>query len=286
MSLQGAGSYGAGTRRRREGHSCGRRQQCRADQAAGRTRDRLHAGQPASLMELLFTTPGGSAIVNGVILHEETIRQHRARASPSPTCSPGTASSRASGSIAAQVSGPGRRATTRRQDSMISVIGSGNTRRSGHGSRSGAARFPSSDRRPSPACLRDSAQAFARFAAICQQRNLVPIVAPEVDDGRRSHHRALRGSHRRRPAGHLPCAANTRSPSRGARSDVDMVVPGTMCNRRSTPEEVAAATIRCLRRHVRPRSRESRSSRATRIRSKPRSTSTPSRRSPGRSPGR
>ena len=110
--------------------------------------------------------------------------------------------------------------------------------------------IPLSDRRPSGACLRDSAQAFARFAAICQQRRLVPIVAPEVMmDGAHTIERS------EEVIGHVLRAIFRELRSHDVHLEAliltsNMVVPGAMCTRRSTPEDVAAATIRCLRRHV------------------------------------
>ncbi len=172
------------------------------------------------------------------------------RASPSPTCWPG-AGHRHGHQGRSRRRSPGRvggRAHAGRTDDLGDRL-----REYGAlGARFAKWRraIPLSDRRPSPACLRDSAQAFARFAAICQQRSLVPIVAPEVMmDGVCTIERSeevigavLRAIFRelRTHGVHLEALVLTSN----------MVVPGTMCSRRSTPEEVAAATIRCLRRHV------------------------------------
>ena len=51
---------------------------------------------------------------------------------------------------------------------------------------------------PSHACIYANAHALARYAAICQEASIVPIVEPEVLlDGNHTH-RALRGSAPRR----------------------------------------------------------------------------------------
>ena len=200
--------------------------------------------------ELLFTTPGGSDIVNGVILHEETIRQHGVTgiSFPELLCRRGIVTG-----IRVDC-GAGLRAGSAGDHMPAGLDDLGDRLRD---YRALGARFakwrraiPLSDRRPSPACLRDSARAFARFAAICQQRSLVPIVAPDVMmDGVHTIERSeevigsvLRAIFRelRTHGVHLEALVLTSN----------MVVPGTMCSRRSTPEEVAAATIRCLRRHV------------------------------------
>ena len=200
--------------------------------------------------ELLLSTPGGSDIVNGVILHEETIRQRSATGISFPDllarhgivtgirvdCCAGLRAGSAGDHMPAGLDDLGDRLREYR------ALGArfAKWRRA----------IPLGDRRPSPACLRDGARAFARFAAICQQRSLVPIVAPDVMmDGVHTIERSeevigsvLRAIFRelRTHGIHLEALVLTSN----------MVVPGTMCSRRSTPEEVAAATIRCLRRHV------------------------------------
>jgi fructose-bisphosphate aldolase, class I len=201
-------------------------------------------------LELFLSTPGGTDIVNGVILHEETIRQHSATGIPFPDLL-------ARRGIATGIRvdrGAGLRAGSAGEHMPAGLADLGDRLRE-YGAL--GARFakwrraiPLSDRRPSPASLREGARAFGRFAAICQQRGLVPVVAPEIMmDGGHTIERceevtgsALRAIFRELLAQgvHLEALVVT----------TNMVVPGTMCSVRSTPEQVAAATIRCLRRHV------------------------------------
>ncbi len=68
---------------------------------------------------------------------------------------------------------------------------------------------------PTYTCLEANAHALARYAALCQEGGIVPIVEPEVLlDGNHTH-RALRGSDRtRRLQDHVLRAARTARPSR------------------------------------------------------------------------
>ena len=92
--------------------------------------------------------------------------------------------------------------------------GSRSTAGSAPASRSGARRTRSRDTLPSEYCIWTNAHALARYAALCQEAGIVPIVEPEVlQDGthsiersgfvtspraRRGLHRALRPARRRR----------------------------------------------------------------------------------------
>ena len=103
---------------------------------------------------------------------------------------------------------------------------------------------------PSRAAIEANAHALARYAAICQAQGVVPIVEPEVlIDGDHSLdrcaevteavlHEVFEALFRQRVA----LEAIVLKPS--------MVVPGNEHPQRATPAEVAAATIRVLRRCV------------------------------------
>jgi fructose-bisphosphate aldolase, class I len=99
---------------------------------------------------------------------------------------------------------------------------------------------------PSRACLEANAQALARYAALCQEAGLVPIVEPEV---------LMDGEHTLEQ-----CFAVTRDVLRtvfdqlytqrvlleGILLKPNMVLPGLSCPAQNTVEEVAQATVRCL----------------------------------------
>ena len=106
------------------------------------------------------------------------------------------------------------------------------------------------DGRPSGSCLDANTHALARYAALCQEAGLVPIVEPEVlMDGAHAIERAfdvteetlervfdaLREQHV--VLEHILLKSN-------------MVLPGTDSPQQASVREVAEATMRCLRRAV------------------------------------
>jgi fructose-bisphosphate aldolase, class I len=103
---------------------------------------------------------------------------------------------------------------------------------------------------PSEACIDANAHALARYAAICQQAGLVPIVEPEVVmDG--SHDlqqcmevsgRALHAVFNQLHIQHVLLEGMILKPN--------MILPGTDCPHQDDVEQVAEATVRCLLRSV------------------------------------
>jgi fructose-bisphosphate aldolase class I len=103
---------------------------------------------------------------------------------------------------------------------------------------------------PTRFAIESNAQALARYAALCQEQNIVPIVEPEVlMDGAHTIERceevtddvlsevfAQLGRHRI----HLE----------GMILKPNMVISGKKCPTQAKPEEVAASTVRCLKRHA------------------------------------
>lgn len=103
---------------------------------------------------------------------------------------------------------------------------------------------------PSPFGIRANAHALARYAALCQEADLVPIVEPEV---------LMDGAH-----GIERCEAVTAQVLEAVFAELDahrvvfegmllkpnMVIPGKKCPRQASAQEVAEATLRCLRRYV------------------------------------
>ncbi len=103
---------------------------------------------------------------------------------------------------------------------------------------------------PSEACIDSNAHALARYAAICQQAGLVPIVEPEVVmDGPHDLQQCTEVS------GHvLHAVFNQLHVQRvlleGMILKPNMILPGTDCPQQSDDEQVADATVRCLLRSV------------------------------------
>ena len=103
---------------------------------------------------------------------------------------------------------------------------------------------------PSRACIEVNAHALARYAALCQEAGLVPIVEPEV---------LMEGDHSL-----ARCAEITEETLHavfvqlrlqgvlleGMLLKPNMVLPGQDCPKQESVEEVADATVSCLRRTV------------------------------------
>ena len=103
---------------------------------------------------------------------------------------------------------------------------------------------------PSAFGIRANAHALARYAALCQEAGLVPIVEPEV---------LMDGAH-----GIERCEGVTAQVLESVFAELDahrvlfegillkpnMVIAGKQCPRQAGVQEVAEATLRCLRRYV------------------------------------
>ena len=97
-----------------------------------------------------------------------------------------------------------------------------------------------------------NAHALARYAALCQEADIVPIVEPEVlMDGDHDIERCEAVTDRVLDAVFHQLFAH-RIYLEGIVLKPNMVIAGKKCPRQSSVEEVAQATIRCLRRHVPP----------------------------------
>ena len=103
---------------------------------------------------------------------------------------------------------------------------------------------------PSRGCIEANAQVLARYAALCQEAGLVPVVEPEV---------LMDGDHTL-----ARCARMTEEVLRAVFEQLylqqvtlegmilkpNMVVPGIACSTPATVDEVADATVNCLLRAV------------------------------------
>ena len=103
---------------------------------------------------------------------------------------------------------------------------------------------------PTRYAIHANAQALARYAALCQEQNIVPIVEPEVlMDGGHTLERceevtdAVLAEVFQQLEGH-------RVHLEGMILKPNMVISGKKCAQQATPDQVAAATVRCLKRHV------------------------------------
>jgi len=106
------------------------------------------------------------------------------------------------------------------------------------------------DGMPSVACIGANAHALARYAALCQEQGLVPIVEPEVlMDGAHGIERCeeVTGSVLHAVFNDL---AEQRVMLEGMLLKPNMVTAGSQCSAAASVQDVATATLRCLRRHV------------------------------------
>jgi fructose-bisphosphate aldolase class I len=103
---------------------------------------------------------------------------------------------------------------------------------------------------PSRGCIESNAHALARYAALCQEAGLVPVVEPEVlmegdhtlDVCSEITGRVLRTVFEELYSQRVQLEAMILKPN--------MVLPGLTCPTQNTVEEVSDATVRCLLRSV------------------------------------
>src|SRR2546423_5897370 len=132
--------------------------------------------------EMLLTTPGLSEYVSSVILFDETLRQATSSGTPFPDylndhgILPGIKVDTGARPLAGH---PGE-TVTEGLDGLRERV----AEYAGRGAAFAKWRAGSSlsvrDGRPSRACVSANAHALARYAALCQEGGLVPIVEPEV----------------------------------------------------------------------------------------------------------
>lgn len=201
--------------------------------------------------EILFTTDGIERTVGGVILFDETLRQRTRDGIPFPQLLsergiiPGIKVDQGAKALALH---PGEKVTE----------GLGGLRERLAEYKQLGAQFAKwravidIDERdiPSPFGIRANAHALARYAALCQEAGLVPIVEPEV---------LMDGAH-----GIERCEVVTAQALQAVFAELDahgvlfegmllkpnMVIAGKQCAQQASVLEVAAATLRCLRRYV------------------------------------
>ena len=204
--------------------------------------------------DLLFTTSGAAEHISGVILYDETIRQASADGTPFPQL------------LAAQGIHPGIKVDTGAKD-LAGAAGEKVTegldglRERLAGYRQLGARFAkwravitigdaADGGRPSEYCLQANAAALARYAALCVEQGLVPIVEPEVlMDGSHTIERCFEATSR--TLHHVFAALfEQRVPLEQILLKPNMVLSGTECPVQASKEEVAERTLTCFKRHV------------------------------------
>jgi len=199
---------------------------------------------------LLLSTPDLGRYVSGVILYEETLTQRSDDGEPLPQLAarqgivPGIKVD--AGKIPLALA-PGDE-ITQGLDGLAERLEGYKT----HGARFAKWRavYNVSDTLPGRAAIEANAEALARYAAVCQEHDIVPIVEPEVlIDG---DHTLARCAEVTQAVLHEVFRALDRH--RVALEHIllkpSMVVPGKAHDRQSTSGEVAMSTIGVLRRAV------------------------------------
>jgi fructose-bisphosphate aldolase, class I len=200
--------------------------------------------------EMLFTTPGAAEAVSGVILYDETIRQKTRDGTPFPQY------------LARQGMIPGIKVDTGAKplagfpgETVTEGLDGLRERLAAY--RSLGARFAKwravidiAPGIPSAFAIAANAHALARYAALCQENDIVPIVEPEVlMDGGHSLERCREVTEQVLATvfGQL---FEHRVQLEGMVLKPNMVISGKKAPERAAPEAVAEATVRVLKRHV------------------------------------
>jgi fructose-bisphosphate aldolase class I len=202
--------------------------------------------------EMFFTTPGISRFIAGVILQDETIRQRSSTGVPlvnvlaEQGIIPGIKVDNSTRQLAGS---PGER-ITEGLDGLRERLAA--YRDMGAHFAKWRAVIVIDEGLPTAACIDANAHALGRYAALCQEQELVPLVEPEV---------LMTGDHPIERCEEVTGAvlqavfaelAAQHVGLEGMLLKPNMVIAGRDCPRQASIEEVAVATLRTLRRHVPP----------------------------------
>jgi fructose-bisphosphate aldolase class I len=203
-----------------------------------------------SYRELLFTTEGVEKFIGGVILFDETIRQKTADGTPFPELlrSKGVVPGIKVDMGAKPLALAERETVTEGLDGLRDRL----TEYHELGARFAKWRATITIGKdlPSEYCIWTNAHALARYAALCQESGLVPIVEPEVlMDGDHSLERSFEVTSRTLHAVFTELRDQRIQPE-GILLKPNMVLPGYDGAAQASDEEIARETVRCFTRHV------------------------------------
>src|SRR5438094_4681364 len=200
--------------------------------------------------EILFTTAGASEFISGVILFDETIRQktHDGRtfvkALEEQRIIPGIKVDKGAKPMANFAGEKITEGLDGLRDRLAEY------RQLGARFAKWRAVIAIGDTIPTPTCIASNAEALARYAALCQEADLVPIVEPEVlMDGAHTIERhfevtqqTLENVFHALYEHHVALEGMLLKPN--------MVLSGKECPQQALVQEVAEATVRCMKRVV------------------------------------
>jgi fructose-bisphosphate aldolase class I len=200
--------------------------------------------------EMLFRTEGAEEFVSGVILFDETIRQNAADGTPltgileSKGIIPGIKVDKGAKPLAGSPDEKVTEGLDWLRDRLAEYRDLG-------------ARFAKwravisiGDEMPTDYCIDTNAHALARYAALCVEAGIVPIVEPEVlMDGAHTIERCFDATTRTLLEVFAQLAAQ-RVPLEQILLKPNMVLSGSECRTQASVREVAEATITCFKRTV------------------------------------
>src|SRR5262245_12725311 len=200
--------------------------------------------------ELLFTTPGAADYISGVILYDETLRQKAKDGTPFPQYLSKL------GIVPGIKVDMGAKPLAGFPNETITEGLDGLRERLAEYHKLGA-RFAKwrpvidiADGIPSQFAIDANAHALARYGALCQEANIVPIIEPEV---------LMDGAHSLERCDEVTSATlksvfeqlhSHRIHLEGMILKPNMVISGKKAATRANREQVAEATVRCLKRYV------------------------------------
>ena len=200
--------------------------------------------------EMIVTTDGLGECIGGAILFDETIRQQRSDGTPfikiliDAGIIPGIKVDAGAKELAAHPREKVTEGLDGLRDRLAEYVSMG-------------ARFAKwravitiADGIPSWGCIHANAHALARYAALCQEAGLVPVVEPEVlMDGEHTLDRCCEVTDKVLRTVFSELFAQ-RVMLEGMILKPNMVLPGLACHKQETVEEVADATVGCFMRAV------------------------------------
>ena len=200
--------------------------------------------------EMLFATPGVEKFISGVIMYDETIRQKTQAGVPFPEWQaklgivPGIKVDTGAKTLA----GSPNEKITEGLDGLRERLQA--YHKLGARFAKWRAVIDIAEGIPTAYCLRANAQALARYAALCQEQGLVPIVEPEV---------LMDGAHGIQRCGEVTAETlktvfdelyTHRVALEGMLLKPNMVIAGMKSPKQASVEEVAQETVKVLKRQV------------------------------------
>src|SRR5881398_2635392 len=200
--------------------------------------------------EILFTTAGAGEFISGVILFDETIRQKTrdgrtfVEALEQQGIIPGIKVDKGAKPMANFAGEKITEGLDGLRDRLTEY------RQLGARFAKWRAVMTIGDGIPTRTCIDSNAEALARYAALCQEEDLVPIVEPEVlMDGTHTIERHFEVTQQTLESV-FQCLYEHRVALEGMLLKPNMVLSGKDCPQQASVQEVAEATVRCMKRVV------------------------------------